>query len=101
MNAPDPGADSTSGAGISGSLLATMAIGAGIGVANLYYVQPLLADIGRTFDVSASAMGLVVMLAQLGFATGMLFFVPIGDISERRRLILVMLVGAAISLASA
>jgi predicted MFS family arabinose efflux permease len=78
-----------------------MAVGSGIGVANLYYIQPLLADIGRTFDASASAMGLVVMLAQLGFATGMLLFVPLGDIGERRRLILVMLVGAALSLASA
>ena len=35
------------------------------------------------------------MLAQLGFATGVLFFVPLGDIGDRRRLIVVMLVGAA------
>jgi predicted MFS family arabinose efflux permease len=97
QSANSPGSDG--GAGIGGGLLAIMAIGSGIAVANLYYIQPLLADIGRTFAVSASAMGVVVMLAQLGFATGMLFFVPLGDISERRRLILVMLVGAAASLA--
>ena len=72
----------------------------GIAVANLYYIQPLLPDIGRAFSVSASAMGLVFTLAQLGFATGVLFFVPLGDIGDRRRLIVVMLAGAAISLAA-
>ena len=86
------------GAGIGAGLLAMMAVGAGIAVANLYYSQPLLADIGRTFHVSASAMGVIAMLSQMGFATGVLFFLPLGDISDRRRLILIMLVGAAISL---
>ena len=84
--------------GIGAGLLTMMAIGAGIAVANLYYSQPLLADIGRTFAVSASAMGVIAMLSQMGFATGVLFFLPLGDISDRRRLILIMLVGAAIGL---
>jgi predicted MFS family arabinose efflux permease len=87
------------GAGIGRGLLAIMAIGSGIAVANLYYIQPLLADVARTFSVSASAMGFVFMLAQLGFATGVLLFVPLGDISDRRRLIVVMLAGASIGLA--
>jgi len=95
---PGHESDSDGGSGISRGLLAIMAIGSGVAVANLYYIQPLLADIGRTFSVSASAMGLVFTLAQLGFATGVLFFVPLGDIGDRRRLILVMLVGASISL---
>lgn len=94
-----PGHDG--GAGIGGGLLAIMAIGSGVAVANLYYIQPLLADIGRTFAVSPAAMGIVATLAQLGFATGMLFFVPLGDIGERRALILLMLGGAALSLAAA
>jgi predicted MFS family arabinose efflux permease len=88
------------GGGIGRGLLATMAIASGIAVANIYYIQPLLADISRTFEASASAMGLVVMLGQLGFATGMVLFVPLGDISDRRRLIVVMLAGAAVSLAA-
>ena len=85
---------------MSRGLLAIMAIGSGIAVANLYYIQPLLADIGRTFAVSPYAMGLAATLAQIGFATGMLLFVPLGDIGERRALIVVMLVGAALSLAA-
>lgn len=77
-----------------------MAVASGIAVANLYYIQPLLADIGRAFAVSASAMGIVAMCGQLGFATGVLFIVPLGDIGDRRRLILVMLAGASIGLAA-
>jgi predicted MFS family arabinose efflux permease len=91
--------DFDGGAGIGPGLLGLMAIGSGLAVANLYYIQPLLADVGRTFSVSAAEMGLVFTLAQLGFATGVLFFVPLGDIGERRRLIVVMLVVASISLA--
>ena len=77
-----------------------MAVASGVAVANLYYIQPLLAEIGRSFAVSVPAMGFAAMVAQLGFATGVLFFVPIGDISDRRRLILVMLAGASVSLAA-
>lgn len=77
-----------------------MAIASGIAVANIYYIQPLLPDVGRTFQVPASAMGLVVMLGQLGFATGLLFAVPLGDISDRRRLIVVTLALAAVSLSA-
>jgi predicted MFS family arabinose efflux permease len=84
--------------GISAGLLATMAAASGIAVANLYYIQPLLADIGRAFGASASAMGVVAMLSQTGFASGVFFFVPLGDISDRRRLITIMLAGAAVSL---
>jgi predicted MFS family arabinose efflux permease len=81
-------------------LLAIMAVASGVAVANLYYIQPLLADIGRTFAASASAAGMLVTLAQLGFAIGVVFFVPIGDIGDRRRLILTILVAAALSLAA-
>ncbi|MEO8259391.1 MAG: MFS transporter [Acidobacteriota bacterium] len=84
--------------GISTGLLAMMAVGSGIAVANIYYIQPLLADIGRTFAASPPAMGVIVMLGQIGFAIGVLLFVPLGDISDRRRLILLMLGGAAVSL---
>ncbi len=86
------------GVGITDGILVLMAAASGVAVGNLYYIQPLLADIGRTFAVSAWAMGTVAMLAQLGFATGVLFFVPLGDIRERRQLIVIMLLGAAASL---
>src|SRR3989442_1595102 len=60
---------------IGSRLLAIMAIGSAVAVANLYYIQPLLADIGRTFAASPSAMGLLATIALAGFATGMVLFV--------------------------
>jgi predicted MFS family arabinose efflux permease len=84
--------------GLSLRLLVTMAVASGVSVANLYYLQPLMADMGRTFRVSALGMGFAAMLAQVGFAVGVLLFVPIGDIRDRKRLILIMLGGATAGL---
>lgn len=75
-----------------------MAVGAGLTVANIYYSQPLLANIGRAFNASAAAMGVIAMLTQLGVATGIVCLVPLGDIKERRQLIIGLLVAASISL---
>ena len=59
-----------------------MAVGCGLSVANIYYSQPLLADMGRYFGVSDRRMGLVSMLSQVGYATGMLLFVPLVQVSH-------------------
>jgi predicted MFS family arabinose efflux permease len=60
-------------------------------VANLYYNQPLLAIIARNLQVSDHAVGLIPMLTQVGYALGILLFVPLGDLLERRKLIVTML----------
>jgi predicted MFS family arabinose efflux permease len=78
--------------------LRAMAVGCGLSVANIYYSQPLLADMGRYFGVSDRRMGLVSMLSQVGYATGMLLFVPLGDRLERRSFILVTLGAVAVAL---
>ncbi|HEY7440930.1 MAG TPA: MFS transporter [Vicinamibacterales bacterium] len=90
--------DHAPGSGISQRLLLIMAVGAGLAVANIYYSQPLLANIGRAFNASPAAMGGIAMLTQLGVATGIVCLVPLGDIRERRQLIIVLLVGASVSL---
>lgn len=74
-----------------------LALGSGLAVANNYYAQPLLVDIGREFAVSDRLMGLVVTLSQVGYCLGLLVFVPLGDRLERRSFILTML--AAVTLA--
>jgi predicted MFS family arabinose efflux permease len=71
-------------------LLITMAVACGLGIANVYYNQPLLGQIGRTFHVSVSHVGSIPMLAQGGFAVGVLFLAPLGDVLERRKLIMTM-----------
>jgi predicted MFS family arabinose efflux permease len=91
-------ADHAPGSGISQRLLLIMAVGAGLAVANIYYSQPLLANIGRAFNASAAAMGGIAMLTQLGVATGIVCLVPVGDIRERRQLIIILLVAASVSL---
>jgi MFS family permease len=56
-----------------------LALTTGCVVANIYYIQPLLADIAREFGLSVAQIGVVAMLAQVGTGLGMLFFVPLGD----------------------
>src|SRR6202051_1143738 len=75
-----------------------MAITVGVIVPNIYYVQPLLADIARTFGWSVTRAGTVAMLSQAGTALGMFLFVPLGDKYERRSLILLLVLGAFVSL---
>ncbi len=78
-----------------------LAFSTGCVVANIYYVQPLLADIAREFGLSIGQIGVVAMLAQIGTGLGMLFFVPLGDKFERRSLIATLLVAESIALAFA
>src|SRR4051794_13016770 len=62
--------------GLSRGLATTMAIGSGLAVANLYYNQPMLADMARTLQVTPHKIGLVATFTQIGYAMGMLLFVP-------------------------
>ncbi|MDH6368937.1 MFS transporter [Paenibacillus sp. VTT E-133280] len=86
------------GGGLTKQFILILAIASGLSVANMYYNQPLLADIGRTFHASSNAVGYVSMLTQIGYALGMLLFVPLGDIRERRTLISGLLIAVSLSL---
>lgn len=72
----------------------TMAVVAAVTVANLYYNQPLLGQMAQTFHRPAAVLGLVTTLTQGGYAVGLLLFVPLADLVERRRLILILLAAA-------
>ncbi|WP_455814134.1 MFS transporter [Pseudomonas graminis] len=72
-----------------------MSIATGLSVACNYYVQPLLATIAQTFDLSFHQAGFIVTTAQLGYAAGLLLLVPLGDMLERRGLIVIMSLLAA------
>jgi predicted MFS family arabinose efflux permease len=75
--------------------LVVLAAVAGLGVANLYYAQPLAAMMADTFHVRASAIGFALMLSQIGYALGMLLLVPLGDGRERRSLMLITAAAAS------
>jgi len=85
------------------SLVLLLATGAGLGVAALYYSQPMLGVLGPDIGASAREVGFVPTLTQLGYALGILFLAPLGDRFDRRRIILVkaMLLCAALLLAGA
>ena len=75
-----------------------MAVACGLTVANLYYCQPLLDLIADSFGVSQGSASFVVTLTQVGYAAGLLFLVPLGDLLENRRLVTRLLLGTAAAL---
>lgn len=85
--------------GISATLTVLFAVAGGVAVGNLYWAQPLLANIGRSFGVSPATAGLLVTVTQVGYGAGVFLIVPLGDSINRRRLIPVMLVLSTLALA--
>ena len=81
--------------GLSPALILLVSVATGLAVASNYYAQPLLDTIARAFNLSASSAGFIVTAAQLGYAAGLLFLVPLGDMFERRMLIVSMTLLAA------
>jgi len=75
----------------------SMAVAAGLGVANLYYNQPMLGLIEHAFPGEAAAT-LVPSATQLGYVCGLVVFLPLGDIVDRRRLIVIQFVILAATL---
>lgn len=81
-------------------LVLLLALACGAAVANLYYAQPLLDVIAARLGTSAGVAALVVTASQIGYAAGLVLVVPLGDLVERRRLVVRMLVGCAVALAA-
>jgi predicted MFS family arabinose efflux permease len=86
---------------LSPGLVRLMAVTCAVTVANLYYAQPLLHSIGSSLHVSQGSASLLVTVGQLGYAAGLLFIVPAGDIMRRRPLLTGMLAFCAVTLAGA
>jgi predicted MFS family arabinose efflux permease len=74
-------------------LIPVIALCCGVTVANIYLGQPLLTLISDGLGVSAAAAGWVATLGQLGYALGVLLFLPLGDVVRRRPLLLALLAG--------
>lgn len=75
-----------------------MALACGIAVANIYYAQPLLDTLAHHFDVGQGSAGIIITMTQLGYATGLILLVPLGDLLERRRLTTAMSVVTVLTL---
>ncbi|MEQ4282302.1 MFS transporter [Pseudomonas syringae] len=70
-------------------------------VANIYYAQPIIELIAPDIGLSSTAASLIGSLTQIGYALGLFFLVPLGDLLENRRLMLVTTVVAILSLLGA
>lgn len=110
--APTGGPAATSHAGGAGSrpapapplsrrLVVTFAVTCGLAVANVYNAQPLLPEIATTFDLSEATVGAVVTVTQVGYGLGLFLLVPLGDLLNRRRLVVVAQVLTVVALVTA
>jgi len=86
---------------ISVGMTLVMAIACGVAAAHIYYNQPMLGIMEAAFPGEVSLIGLVPTATQLGFASGLLWLVPLGDRFDRRRLILIEFAALILSLAAA
>ena len=86
---------------LSNGLTTLMAVAIGIIVANLYYQQPLLHQISENFHVGTARASLLMTLTQTGYALGLAFVVPLGDVWPRRRLVVGIFTLAAVTMAIA
>jgi predicted MFS family arabinose efflux permease len=74
------------------------AVACGLAVANVYYAHPLLDAIAASFGISHGTVGIVVTSTQIGYGAGLVLLVPLGDIVNRRRLIVTQWLLSAVAL---
>lgn len=69
-------------------------------VATVYFAQPLLESMAAELGVAQQQIGWVVGATQVGYALGLLLIVPLGDMIDRKRLLLGQLLVSALALVS-
>lgn len=89
---------SSTGFRLNRGLVILLTIAAGLAIGNLYWAQPLLVQIADSLDVAVADSGLLITATQVGYALGILFIVPLGDILPRRKLIATVMGLATLSL---
>jgi predicted MFS family arabinose efflux permease len=89
----------TQAPGLSPALTFLFSVASALAVANVYFAQPLLDSMARSLGVASSMIGVVVTATQVGYALGLLFIVPLGDLLNRKGLILTQALLSAVALA--
>ncbi len=84
LEAPEP---QTCEAGLSSAMVLIFAVASGLAVANVYFAHPLLDIIAEDLRLPSSKVGLVVALTQVGYGLGLVLLAPLGDLMDRRKLV--------------
>ncbi|WP_337932052.1 MFS transporter [Hallella sp.] len=82
--------------GIPRSVLLMMAVIAGLTVANCYYNQPLLELIRHDIGITEQSANLITVITQIGYALGLFFLIPLGDMFSPKKLIIANMSIAAV-----
>jgi len=93
--------DAASAPVMRGGLERLFAAAAGVIVLPLYAPQPLVELIGPSLGFSPRSTSLVAMMPMLGYAAGLVLLVPLIDVVENRRAILLTLLADFVALAAA
>lgn len=80
---------------LSKTTLLLMAVACGLCAGANYFNQPLLNSMVKSLHISDAQAASTVTMAQVSYGLGLLFLVPLGDMLERRRLILSLMLLAA------
>ncbi|TVX88427.1 MFS transporter [Paenibacillus agilis] len=74
------------------------AVACGMSVANIYFAQPLLANLSSEFGINQAIIGILITITQIFYAVGLLLLVPLGDLLNQRRLIIGQMLLSVIAL---
>lgn len=78
-----------------------MAVTTGVTIANVYYCQPILSQIRDSLALTDAQIGNMPVLTQVGVGLGLLFLAPLGDMINRKKLVIcleVLLIAALIGM---
>jgi predicted MFS family arabinose efflux permease len=75
-----------------------IALCCGVTVANIYIAHPILTLLAEAFGVMDADTGFIVTVAQISYAAGLFFLVPLGDVVRRKRLLATLITGTSLGL---
>lgn len=83
---------------LSRSITLLLAVACGLAVANIYFAQPLLDTIANEFGIAYSSIGIIITITQICYALGLFLLVPLGDLLDRRQLVVTMMLISVLAL---
>ncbi|MGN8276232.1 MFS transporter [Pseudomonas sp. SMN5] len=93
-----PATSPASGHVLNRSLTLLFSITCALAVANVYFVQPLLDAIAQSLQIAPGLAGFVVSATQAGYAVGLVFIVALGDLVNRKKLMVCQTLLSAVAL---